>query len=449
MKKLKIWIVEDEEIVRESIKDELVDAGYSVRVFNNPKSCFQVLSENLCDILITDIRLPEYSGIKLLGKVKTSFPKIFVIIMTAYGSVDSAVDAMKKGAYDYITKPFEKEELLLLIDRVKKMIGLHKTNIKFQRHFTERYNFDSFVGESAYTKELINTIKMVAASNSTALITGETGTGKEMVANLIHYGSQRKNNPLIKVSCAILSRDVIESELFGHEKGAYTGAEKQRIGRFEAADSGAIYLDDIDDVPLDVQVKMLRVLQEQEIERVGSNETIKIDVRVIASTKANLLNLAKTGKFRIDLYFRLNIIPIHLKPLREHTEDIVPLFKHFLKNFGQEKNFEVSPEVYEILCHYAWPGNVREVRNLAERLVMLSDINKITVENLPKEIFDVQVSDDENLCDKPLNEALEIMEVKLIKCALWKSGNNKAKAAEILGIPASTLKSKIEKFMIG
>ncbi|MEJ5351381.1 MAG: sigma-54 dependent transcriptional regulator [Melioribacteraceae bacterium] len=450
MKKLNICIVEDEEILRVSLKDDLLDAGYIVTDFENPIKALEHFKKKNCDVIISDIRLPEMNGLELLSKIKSINPNVFVIMMTAFGSVETAVEAMKKGAFDYITKPFDKEELLLIIDRIKELKTLQSKNLDYQNYFQDQFNFDAFIGNSQYVNELKETLKIISQTNSTVLITGETGTGKELIANLIHYNSHRKDKPLVKVSCGILSKEVIESELFGHEKGAFTGADKLRIGRFEKADQGTIYLDDIDDVPLETQVKLLRVLQEQEIERVGSSEPIKIDVRVIASTKADLSKLVKEGKFREDLFYRLNVLPIHLKPLRERKDDIIPLFNYFLNHFSYQKKYEVEDAVYEILKNYQWPGNVRELKNITERLSILCYDCKITVNRLPQELIldNIDVDTLTSTQNKSLTEILEDVEKKLIKNALLKTGNNKAKAAELLGLPPSTLKSKIEKYGI-
>ncbi len=448
MKKLNICIVEDEEILRVSLKDDLLDAGYIVNDFENPLKALEHFKKKNCDIVISDIRLPEMNGLDLLSKIKSINPNTFVIMMTAFGSVETAVEAMKKGAYDYITKPFDKEELLLIINRIKEVKALQSKNLDFQNYFQDQFNFDAFIGNSSFVNELKETLKIISQTNSTVLITGETGTGKELIANLIHYNSPRRDKPLVKVSCGILSKEVVESELFGHERGAFTGAEKLRIGRFEKADQGTIYLDDIDDIPLDVQIKLLRVIQEQEIERVGSSEPIKIDVRIIASTKADLSKLVQEGKFREDLYYRLNVLPIHLKPLRERKEDIIPLFNYFLNRFSNQKQFEVENNVYDILKNYRWSGNVRELKNLAERLSILCFDSKITTDRLPQEIILTKPSIENILKaeNKSLTEIIEEVEKQLIQNALIKTGNNKAKAAELLGLPPSTLKSKIEKY---
>lgn len=450
MKKLNICVVEDEEILRVSLKDDLLDAGYSVIDFENPIKALEHLRKKICDIVISDIRMPEMDGIEMLSKIKSINPDVSIIMMTAYGSVDTAVEAMKKGAFDYITKPFDKEELLLIIEKIKEIKTLQSRNLDFQTYFQDQFNFDSFIGDSNYVKELKETLKIISQTNSTILITGETGTGKELLANLIHYNSSRKEKPLVKVSCGILSKEVIESELFGHEKGAFTGADKLRIGRFEKADQGTIYLDDIDDIPIETQIKLLRVLQEQEIERVGSSEPIKINVRVIASTKADLNKLVKEGRFREDLYYRLNVLPVHLIPLRERKEDIIPLFNYFLTQFANQKQFQIEDKVYEILQSYYWPGNVRELKNITERLSILCRDCKIITSRLPQEMLSTNVKLENILTDqnKSLNVVLEEVEKTLIQKALIKTGNNKAKTAELLGLPPSTLKSKIEKYGI-
>lgn len=449
MKKLNICIVEDEEILRVSLKDDLLDAGYSVSDFENPVTALEHLKKTNCDIIISDIRLPDMNGLELLQKIKSLKPSTFVIMMTAFGSVETAVEAMKKGAYDYITKPFDKEELLLKIDRIKEVKSLQSKNRDFQSYFQDQFNFDEFIGESNYVMELKNTLKIISQSESTVLITDETGTGKELIANLIHYNSLRKDKPLVKVSCGILSKEVIESELFGHEKGAFTGADKLRVGRFEKADQGTIYFDDIDDIPIDVQIKLLRVLQEYEIERVGSSTPIKVDVRIIASTKKNLRELVNQGKFREDLYYRLNILPINLKPLRERKEDILPLFNYFISKFGNIENKNVDESFLSALKNYKWPGNVRELKNLSERLIIMHQGN-LSITHLPLEYLDNNNVDDivNKISTNNLNDIIEQVEIKLIKSALEKNKGNKAKAAEQLGLPPSTLKNKIEKYKL-
>jgi len=445
--KLNIIVVDDEEILRITIAGDLQDAGHNVLDFESPVKALEYIKLHPeVDIVITDIKMPQMDGMELLQKVKKIHPKIFFIIMTAYGTVKSAVKAIKLGAFDYITKPFEPEDLSNLIEKITEINCLRKQNTEYKKHFENKYELKSYYGESESVNKIKENIKLVSASDATVLITGETGTGKELIANIIHYHSNRSNKPLIKVSCAILSKDVFESELFGHAKGAFTGADKERTGRFEEANGGTIYLDDIDDIPLDLQVKLLRVLQENEIEKVGSSKTIKIDVRVISSTKADLIKLVEEGKFRRDLYYRLNIFPIALPALRERKNDILILFDSFLNDFSNGRKFTVDEEIYGLLKDYSWPGNTRELKNLVERLLILARGNNISKDILPAEFYTAEnlsysAEDGNNLVDIVSN-----VEIKSIKNALAKSAENKNKAAELLGIPVSTLRSKMEKY---
>ena len=328
---MNICIIEDENILRITLRDELLEKGFRVNEFSNPVHAINVINDNAVDIVVTDIKMPYMSGNEVLAKIKAIKPEISVIMMTAYGTIDAAVQAIKVGAYDYLSKPFDTEDLLNKINHISETIKLKKETRFFHSHFLSKFNIDSYIGSGKYVENLRSEIKIISETNSTVLITGETGTGKELTASIIHFNSPRKTKPFIKVSCAILSRELFESELFGHEKGAFTGALSQRLGRFEQADGGTLYLDDIDDIPLDLQVKLLRVLQEQEIERVGGNKTIKIDVRVIASTKANLRALVGEGKFREDLFYRINVLPVNLDPLRNHKDDIETLCNYFIK----------------------------------------------------------------------------------------------------------------------
>jgi DNA-binding NtrC family response regulator len=297
-------------------------------------------------------------------------------------------------------------------------------------------------------QEVLHHVHTVAQTSSTVLIIGETGTGKELVTNVIHYNSTRRNGPFVKVSCAVLSREMFESELFGHEKGAFTGAVKEKRGRFELADGGTLYLDDVDDIPLDLQVKLLRVLEQQEFERVGGGETLRVDVRVIASTKADLRRLVTEGKFREDLFYRLNVYPIHLKPLRERREDIRPLMDYWLEYFANGRALKVEPEVYTILENYNWRGNVRELKNLMERLTLVAQDGVIDVSKLPLEVLSASTLEAPLSIEKPLDEMLAEIEVNAIKAVLTKCGGNKAQAAKLLGVPPSTLRTKMEKYGI-
>jgi DNA-binding NtrC family response regulator len=448
---LKIFVVDDERIVRVTTADDLRDAGYEVREFASAQAALQFLSESdeAVDVIITDLNMPGINGIEFLKKIRQIKPETFVLLMTAYASVDTAVEAMKLGAYDYISKPFNIDELLITIDRIRELRNIREENRQLRKQVQTKFHTTSFIGQSSVTKHIFDMVGIVAAKSTTVLITGETGTGKELLTNIIHFNSDRKAGPFVKVSCAILAREIFESELFGHEKGAFTGADKMKTGRFEMANKGTLYLDDIDDIPYDLQVKLLRALEESEIERVGGTETIKIDVRIIASTKKNLKELVDQGKFREDLYYRLNVFPISIPSLRERPDDIEILVKYFVGEFSQGSNIEIDPEALELLRQYSFEGNVRELKNLMERLVLLAKNGVIDRDTLP---YEVRFPGKKHTCfyfgTKSLNEILEEVETNAIRDALIRSGGNKAKAAKSLDLPASTLKSRIEKLGI-
>ncbi|MGE5384167.1 MAG: sigma-54-dependent transcriptional regulator [Omnitrophica WOR_2 bacterium] len=445
---LKIFVVDDERIVRVTIADDLKDAGYLVREFSSATSALQHLIETDAnvDIIITDLKMPEMDGLEFLSKIKQINSDIYVLMMTAHGSIQNAVEAMKLGAFDYLTKPFNVDELLLVINRIKEFKEMRAENKQLRVQVKKQFDLSSFVGTNSAVSQVFDLVNIIAEKDTTVLIIGETGTGKELLTNIIHYNSSRKRGPFIKVSCAILSREIFESELFGHEKGAFTGADKQKTGRFELANNGTLYLDDIDDIPYDLQVKLLRVLEEGEIERVGGTETVKVDVRVIASTKKNLKDMVADGKFREDLYYRLNVFPINLPPLRERPGDIELLARHFMLEFSGGFPISIDEDAIEILKKYPFPGNVREIKNLMERLVLLAQNGRITKNLLPIEVkFPGKQQNFFYLENKPLEEIMKEVEINAITDALRKTGGNKAKAANILQVPASTLKSRIEK----
>jgi DNA-binding NtrC family response regulator len=447
---MKIFLADDERILRVSLADELRDAGHEVHEFSQASSVLQKLREEHPDLLITDIRMPGMDGLELTEKVKQIAPQTVVVVMTAYASMDTAIKALKVGAYDYLTKPFRHEEILHLTERIAELSEVKKDNERLQSQISESFDFSSFTGKSESIQKLFDMVKSVAHSGASVLITGETGTGKEMLANIIHYNSSRSNKPFVKVSCAILAKEVFESELFGHEKGAFTGAEKSRKGRFETADKGTLYLDDIDDVPLGLQVKLLRVLQEQEVEPVGASQPVKVDVRIVASTKYDLKNLIAAGRFRDDLYYRLNVIPMHIPPLRERREDIPLLINRFLKDFDNGKNLKMEKDALDVLKQYNWPGNVRELRNLIERLVLTCQKDTVFAHNIPSEFFAAgDVSENAVTPDQwDLEKLLAETEMKLIRAAIARSGGNKTKASRLLNIPLSTFRTKAEKYGI-
>jgi two-component system, NtrC family, response regulator len=453
MGKLKIVLIDDEDILRITLADDLKDKGHSVTDFVSPVAALKYINNKEPDIVITDMKMPEMNGIMVLEQTKKISSAIEVIVMTAFGTIDSAVEAMKLGAYDYITKPFDLENLLFILDKIVSKKELEESNRQFRSFFEEKYNLNSLIGNADSINEIKRIVEMVAQKDSTILITGETGTGKELLANIIHYQSMRHTKPLIKVSCAVLSKDVFESELFGHEKGSFTGAIDARKGRFEMADGGTIYLDDIDDIPMALQVKLLRVLQEREFERVGGNETIPVNVRVLASTKTDLKELVTQGKFREDLYYRLNVFPINLPPLRNRKSDMEMLLNHFLFVANDNKNLVVEENARQFLLDYNWPGNVRELKNIAERMVILACGNSIDIDCLPKEVCSSstqsnKLPDTDHIGEKSLNNILEDIEIKLIKRALDQCRGNQAKAAELLMIPSSTLRTKVIKYQI-
>lgn len=449
---MKILIIDDEEIQRISLQDDLTDAGFDTVAVESPQIALDLIGQEAFDVILTDLKMPEMDGITLLERIKRIQPEVTVIVITAYASVDSAVQAMKLGAYDYLTKPFGTEELLLLLQRVETYRNVVAENVRLKKQLETRYRFGNLVGKSPLMQEVYRQLDIVIRTSTTVLLEGETGTGKEMVANAIHYNSTRKDGPLIKVSCALLSKDILESELFGHERGAFTGAIREKKGRFELAHQGTLFLDEVDDIPVELQVKLLRVLEQQEFEKVGGTKTIKVDVRVIAATKEELRDLVAQGRFREDLFYRLNVYPIKLPSLRDRKEDIPALFQHFLSEFGSNEMHPVDPNVMAYLMDYSWPGNVRELKNVVERVSLSCQCDPIVPECLPIEIRNQMVTAGLNSkqanMTTALDESVAQFETKLIRQALTTTGGNKAKAAELLGLPASTLKSKMKKYGI-
>ncbi len=446
---MRIFVVDDERIIRVTLVDELRDAGYTVNEFSSANAALAQLAELEPDLVITDLSMPGMDGIEFLKRIKSFNSEIQVIVITAYSTVSTAVNAMKLGAYDYVTKPFESDEIIHTVQRVKELCSIKDENTYLRNQIQSKFDMSSFVGTNESILNLFEHVKIVAGTNTTILISGETGTGKELLTNIIHFNSDRKNKPLIKVSCAILNKEVFESELFGHEKGAFTGAESIRKGRFELASGGTLYLDDIDDMPLNLQVKLLRALEEREIERVGGMQSIKIDIRVIASTKVDLKEKVAKGEFREDLYYRLSVFPLIIPPLRERKEDIKPLIRHFINTFSGKNEISLEPEALNCLMSYNFPGNIREVKNLIERLVLLAKNNLITYDLLPAYIrMGSKNIVSTNIENRTLTEILTEVEQNAILKALEISGGNKSKAADILGIPASTLKSKLPRLFL-
>ncbi len=445
---LTVVIVDDEEIVRISTADDLRDKGYEVIEFDNGPDALAFLEHHPVDVVISDIKMPIMDGLELLSAIKSRRSQTAVMMITAFGSIETAVEAMRRGAVDYLIKPFAIDELLMRIRRIEETAVIEADNRRLRSQLQAEYDFEAVVGRSPAMQETLDLLRIVIDSDATVLFEGETGTGKELMANIVHYNGPRCHRPFIKVSCAILSRDIIESELFGHEKGAFTGAVRDKKGKFELADGGTIYLDDVDDIPLDMQVKLLRVLEEREVETVGGSKPFKINVRVVASTKVDLKRHVADGRFREDLYYRLNVFPIRLRPLRERPEDVPDIFLHYVAKFAG-RPVETSVEVLEALRRYAWPGNVRELRNLAERMVLMTRGKSITMEQLPRELAGGYAGSSTVATDgESLENMLTAFERSTILRALELANHNKTRAAELLKIPPSTLRARLSKLDI-
>lgn len=453
----KVLIVDDEKLMRISLESQLKKEGYNVKSVDNAIDGLKMVKAEEYDAVVTDLRLSGMGGMELLREIKKYNPEIIVVIMTAYGTLESAVSAIKEGACDYIAKPFSTDELIIKLQR-----ALHYKNTtaevnRLRGEIQAEFEFCNIVGNSEAMKKVLEIVRGVSERDTTVLIRGESGTGKEKIAGAIHYHSSRKTGPFIRVSCAALNREILESELFGHEKGAFTGAIKTRRGRFELADGGSIFLDDVDDIPLYMQVKLLRVLQERTFERVGGEETLGADVRIICATKKDLLERVKEGHFREDLFYRLNVVPISIPPLRERKEDIPLLVNYFLKNFVSQYEDalpDVSQETMNALVAYNWPGNVRELENVIEHAIAFSKSKGISLETLPEYLKSVDIHKDLlsiDLYNKQminLQDALTEVEKKLIQWARQKTNGNQVKMAEILGIPRTTLRNRLVKLQL-
>jgi two-component system NtrC family response regulator len=386
MEPFAILIVDDEAAQRTMIRGFLQKQGLHVSDVGSGEQALRAVQCEIFDLVISDYKMPMMSGLEVLEGIKQINPILPVVILTAYGTVDSAVEAMKAGAYDYLSKPVDLDELLHLIGRVQERQRLVTEVQELRQELVERFRFDQIIGASGKMQEVLSLVARVSQTQATVLIRGESGTGKELIAKAIHYNSRRRDGPFIKVNLAALPDNLLESELFGHEKGAFTGAMERRIGRFEAADKGTMFLDEIGDLSLPLQVKLLRVLQEQEFERLGSNRPIRVDVRIIAATNPDLEAAIQTKQFREDLYYRLNVVPIVLPPLRQHREDMPLLIEHLLRKFSRSTGKEVrsvSREAVDALMKHDYPGNVRELENILERAVILARHDTILLEGLP------------------------------------------------------------------
>ena len=435
-------VVDDEDIVRESLCDWLSSVGYKVLTAKCAEEALGIIKHKKIKIMIADLIMPGMNGIELMKKARAIVPTISTVIITAHGTVQTAITAMKEGAYDFIEKPFCPEKVELIIRNLVEHHNLIEENISLRQKVEDRHNFEGIIAKSPKMMKIFELIKTVAPTNTTVLITGESGTGKEIIARAIHHQSQRRNKPFIVTSCAALPETLLESELFGYEKGSFTGAVEQRKGKFEAADTGTLFLDEIGEIDSNTQVHLLRALEEKKITRIGSNEEIEVNVRIIAATNKKLRTLIEQEKFREDLYYRLNVVTVDLPALRARREDILPLAEHFLKKYAKENDRPVrsfSAEVVEFMLNYDWPGNVRELENMIERGVVLSKDKAITLAEFPQELTNPAQSK---------GKTLEALERNHILKVLDETGSNIARTARILGIHRMTLYNKLKKYDI-
>jgi DNA-binding NtrC family response regulator len=450
MKNLSILIVEDGKSQRDMLRDFLINKGYDVSEAERGDKALELVRKDYFDLLLIDYKMPGMDGMAVLEEVKGINPEIDVIMMTAFGTIDTAVKAIKMGAADYITKPIELEELIILINRISERRILLEENRILREELNEKgITTDQIVYQSQVMNELINLAARVASSNATILIEGESGTGKELVARLIHTLSPRSKKHLIIVNCAALPENLLESELFGHEKGAFTGADRMRIGRFEEADGGSLFLDEIGELSPSVQIKLLRFLQEREFQRVGGNHTIHSDVRIISATNQNLEAKVKEGSFREDLFYRLNVVAVAIPPLRERKEDVAPLIDHFLEHFAVENGKQiqgVSPDARDLLLKYDYPGNVRELENIIERAVVITRGSVISIDDLPFSARSAGADANEIWDQGTLKDSLSALERLMIRNALKKASSNQTRAADLLGISERMLRYKLKKY---
>ncbi len=451
----KILVADDEQSMREFLDIMLSKEGYKVTLASNGEEVLRLIENDIFDLALLDIRMPRIDGITALKKIKDTSPETVVIMITAYASTDTAIKAMKEGAYDYITKPFKIEEIKLIIKNALEKRSLQSENILLKKVVRDRFHFENIIGQSPKMMAIYELLEKVSPTKTNILITGESGTGKELVAKAIHFNSPRKDKPFVTLNCGAIPEALIESELFGHMKGAFTDAISTKKGLFEIADGGTIFLDEISELPLLMQVKLLRVLQDKEFKRVGGTEDIKVDVRIISATNKDLEEAVREKKFREDLFYRLNVIQIKLPPLRERKEDIPLLAEHFLKKYSQELNkniSRISPDALRILLNYDYPGNVRELQNIIERAVALETSEELTPKNLNSYIED-QLPTKKIPFDLEIpNEGIDLerfvsdIEKTLILKALDKTKGIKKKAAELLHINFRSMRYRLEKY---
>jgi DNA-binding NtrC family response regulator len=455
----KILIVEDDLNTLEGLAEILEQEKFEISKAKNGKTALkEVIAKNF-NVVLMDYLLPDEDGLEISRQILNQFPEVKIIMMTAFGSVKNAVEAMKIGIYDYLTKPIDLDELLIVIRRALKEQQLIYENIDLKGKLQEKYRFENIIGVSGKMQEIFKKIIKVASTNATVLIRGDSGTGKELIARAIHFQSSRSDEALVEINCASIPETLLESELFGHEKGAFTGAYKSKKGKFEIAHGGSLFLDEIGELPLGVQAKLLRVLQDSSFTRVGGIENIEVDVRLIAATNKNLEKALENGMFREDLYYRLNVIPIYIPTLRERPEDIGPLIDFFIKKYS-EKNKRpisaISQQVMDILLQYSWPGNIRELENAIENAIVMTDTHKIEISDLPgylqnqrKAETKIPISEElDSKQEAPFKDQMRVCEREIIRRALEEAKGNKTHAARKLGFSLRTLRNKIQKLRL-
>ncbi|HWR84213.1 MAG TPA: sigma-54 dependent transcriptional regulator [Candidatus Deferrimicrobium sp.] len=443
--KYSVLVVDDDKLVSEVLVETITRAGYQCSAVFSGEEALARFRERSFDIVLTDLKMQEMDGLSLLKNLRKVAPESVVVMITAYGTIETAVKAIKYGAYDFLLKPILPETVEHILNRISEILKLRSENEILRRDISHR--FQNLIGKSRVMTDVFELIQSIADARSTVMITGASGTGKELVARAIHYSSNRRQAPFVKLNCAALPESLVEAELFGYEKGAFTDAKKTNRGRFELADGGTLLLDEISEMPLNLQSKLLRVIQEREFERIGSSTTIQVDVRIIATSNQNLKEAIREGRFREDLFFRLNVIPIHLTPLEERREDIPLLVQHFIEKYNRENNKNITgihQEALGLLMKYHWPGNVRELENLVERAVVTTKGDQLTEDDFPTELSLGREGDDLSALRVPMK--LEEGNKYLILKTLEKFRGNKTKAAEALGITARTIRNKLAEY---
>ena len=446
--KHKILVIDDDTSLRRVLEYNLQEEGYEVQAASSGEEGIYLFGKSQPSLVITDMKMSGMDGLKVLKSVKERSPETLVIIITAFGTVDVAVEAMKAGAYDYITKPFNRDELRLTVKKALQFTVLAEENKRLKSELSDKADFRTIIGSSKEMEKVFDVVRKVADTEASILITGESGTGKELVARAIHSNSSRKDAPFVAINCAAIPRDLLESELFGHIKGAFTGAVRDKAGKFQLADGGTLFLDEVGELPLELQSKLLRALQEKEVEPVGGTKTQKIDVRIVSATNLNVDKAVADGMFREDLYYRLSVIPIHLPPLRERRNDIPLLIRYFCsKHDNEEVSFD--KHALETLVMYPWPGNVRELQNTVERLLIMRNGDTIILDDLPEKISGKQAVNGPKVVNLPdEGYSLEQLEQEVVVVALERNDWNQAAAARFLRIPRHTLIYRMEKYNI-